>query len=207
MGVGPEAGRLRREVEVVDPGPLFAAVAGGTVATEDAWQPPAQTYDLVLAIGTLDTVNDLPLALRLDPSCNAGQRLVPRRDVGRRHNSKAESGDARSRHGRRHGRTSCPSQDRSGRPCSSAGAGRLRIVPSSTSINHRIVSDIREADRRSAEDGRDQHTQFPSAALWARRALRAAKSAFEADQHDDRTEETFEILHCAAWTAIWLNGD
>src|SRR6185503_20590325 len=33
--------------------------------TEDFWVPQEATYDLVLAIGTLDTVNDLPLALRL----------------------------------------------------------------------------------------------------------------------------------------------
>src|SRR5262249_26269187 len=32
---------------------------------EDAWLPPEGAYDLVLALGTLDTTNDLPLALRL----------------------------------------------------------------------------------------------------------------------------------------------
>ncbi len=52
-------------VEVRDPGELFAGKAGGSVIVEDSWQPRTETYDLVLAIGTLDTVNDLPLALRL----------------------------------------------------------------------------------------------------------------------------------------------
>jgi SAM-dependent methyltransferase len=33
-----------------------------TVA-EDGWQPPGGAYDLVVAIGTLDSVNDLPRAL------------------------------------------------------------------------------------------------------------------------------------------------
>jgi NADH dehydrogenase [ubiquinone] 1 alpha subcomplex assembly factor 5 len=53
------------EVTVRDPGPLFAAAAGGAPIVEDAWEPPAAAFDLVLAIGTLDTVNGLPLALRL----------------------------------------------------------------------------------------------------------------------------------------------
>ena len=53
------------EVTVRDPGPLFAAAASGQIIVEDDWEPPAAAYDLVLAVGTLDTVNDLPLALRL----------------------------------------------------------------------------------------------------------------------------------------------
>src|SRR6185437_476174 len=32
---------------------------------EDAWKPDEGAYDLILAVGTLDTVNDLPIALRL----------------------------------------------------------------------------------------------------------------------------------------------
>lgn len=53
------------DVEVRDPSPLFAEAAHGDVIVEDAWLPPERRYDLVLAVGTLDTVNDLPLALRL----------------------------------------------------------------------------------------------------------------------------------------------
>ena len=53
------------EVDVIDPGPLFAASAGGTTVIEDAWMPDAAAYDLILALGTLDTVNNLPLALHI----------------------------------------------------------------------------------------------------------------------------------------------
>ena len=53
------------KLDVRDPGELFAAAAGGETIVEDAWHAPAETYDLVVAVGTLDTVNDLPLALRL----------------------------------------------------------------------------------------------------------------------------------------------
>jgi hypothetical protein len=52
-------------VTVVDPGPLFAAAAAGTCIVEDQWSPPSAAYDLILSIGTLDTVNDLPGALRI----------------------------------------------------------------------------------------------------------------------------------------------
>ena len=48
-----------------DPGPLFAGSASGASIVEDGWDAPAQAYDLVAAVGTLDTVNNLPLALRL----------------------------------------------------------------------------------------------------------------------------------------------
>jgi len=60
--------RLRsvcEDVDVRDPGELFAQSARGSTLVEDAWLPPEQVYGLVLAVGTLDTVNDPPLALRL----------------------------------------------------------------------------------------------------------------------------------------------
>src|SRR3954454_3354684 len=59
--------RLREflgDVEVCDPGPLFAEAAGGQTIVEDEWTHSPAHYDLVLAIGTLDTVNDLPRTLK-----------------------------------------------------------------------------------------------------------------------------------------------
>ena len=56
---------LADQVEVRDPGLLFADKVSGRTILEDAWEPVAGSFDLVLAIGTLDTVNELPLALRL----------------------------------------------------------------------------------------------------------------------------------------------
>src|SRR5437868_2458790 len=35
-------------IDVRDPGPIFAGRARGAVVIEDAWEPPAVTYDLVL---------------------------------------------------------------------------------------------------------------------------------------------------------------
>lgn len=56
---------LAGQVEVVDPGALFAGNADGQQAEEDRHDFGEARYDLCVAIGTLDTVNDLPLALQL----------------------------------------------------------------------------------------------------------------------------------------------
>ena len=48
------------------PDALFASQAGGTQVEEDRHDFGEARYDLCLAIGTLDTVNDLPLALAAD---------------------------------------------------------------------------------------------------------------------------------------------
>jgi len=53
------------EVQVREPGKLFAERAASETLVEDAWEPPEAAYDLIVTVGTLDTVNDLPLALRL----------------------------------------------------------------------------------------------------------------------------------------------
>jgi SAM-dependent methyltransferase len=50
---------------VLDPGALFAQNAGGAQVEEDHHDSGEGRYDLCVAIGTLDTVNDLPLALQL----------------------------------------------------------------------------------------------------------------------------------------------
>jgi SAM-dependent methyltransferase len=60
--------RLRQvvsKVDVVDPGLCFARAANGEQAEEDRFDFGEDRFDLCLAIGTLDSVNDLPLALRL----------------------------------------------------------------------------------------------------------------------------------------------
>lgn len=53
------------EVDVRDPGRRFAEAGAGTTLIEDSWEPPHDAYDLALALGTLDSVNGLPVALRL----------------------------------------------------------------------------------------------------------------------------------------------
>lgn len=52
-------------IDVVDPGASFSQAAGGMQVDEDRHDFGEDRYDLCLAIGTLDSVNDLPLALQL----------------------------------------------------------------------------------------------------------------------------------------------
>jgi len=49
----------------VDAGAIFAARAGGIQADEDRTELPAESFDLIVSAGTLDTVNDVPGALTL----------------------------------------------------------------------------------------------------------------------------------------------
>ena len=60
--------RLRRFVDAIDvaePGSAFSKAAGGTQVEEDRHDFGEDRYDLCIAVGTLDSVNDLPLALQL----------------------------------------------------------------------------------------------------------------------------------------------
>lgn len=65
----PDAGWIARleavadTVESLDPGLLFASAAGGTCAEEDRHDYGGARFDLIVAIGTLDTVNALGPAL------------------------------------------------------------------------------------------------------------------------------------------------
>ena len=57
--------KLAGKVDAVDPGGSFAAKVGGRQVEEDRFDFGVEQYDLCVAVGTLDTVNDLPLALNL----------------------------------------------------------------------------------------------------------------------------------------------
>ncbi|MGE4432040.1 MAG: methyltransferase domain-containing protein [Sphingobium sp.] len=56
---------MGKRVTCCDPGPRNAAAHGGVRADEDALPFEADSFDLILACGTLDSVNDLPGALIL----------------------------------------------------------------------------------------------------------------------------------------------
>ena len=58
-------GAFAATIETVDPGALFAAASGGTHVQEDRHDFGEDRFDLVIAVGTLDTVNHLPFALQL----------------------------------------------------------------------------------------------------------------------------------------------
>ena len=53
------------KVDAVDPGRIFSSRAGGIAAEEDRFDFGEGQYGFCVALGTLDTVNELPLALHM----------------------------------------------------------------------------------------------------------------------------------------------
>jgi hypothetical protein len=189
--------RLRQiaaRIDTYDPGPLFAAAVKGTPITEDAWEPPPATYDLVIAIGTLDTVNDLVTAIRFIRRSMLGNGLF----IG------AFSGG-----------DTLPQLRAAMRAADAAAHVHPRIEPSALSpllsaadfVN--VVVDVDRVDVSYSSLGRlvaDLRAMGATNVLRSRappltRAQTQAATRAFADAGDgQRTTETFEILHFAAWT-------
>ncbi|HET7282252.1 MAG TPA: SAM-dependent methyltransferase [Sphingomicrobium sp.] len=187
-------------VEGRDPGPLFSSAIGGETITEDFWVPQEATYDLVLAIGTLDTVNDLPLALRLLGHAMTDDALLigalPGGDTLPQLRGAMRAAD-------RVGGTAAPHVHP--RIEASAVAPLLveagfikpvvdvdRVPVSYTSIE-RLVGDLRAMGATNVLASRPH--------FLGKAARNAAKAAFQAAGDGERTVEAFEILHLAAWTS------
>jgi len=185
-------------VDTADPGPLFAKRANGRILIEDAWEPEAGGYDLMLAIGTLDSVNDLPLALRLIRhglkedslllgAASGGDTLPELRNAMRAADS-ATGVAAPHVHPRIEASALAPLL---------ADAGFVhpvvdidRVAVSYKSLD-RLVSDLRAMASTNILNGRPH--------FIGKNARAAAFTAFAEAGQDSRTVETFEILHFAAW--------
>ena len=146
--------RLRsvcEDVDVRDPGELFAQSARGSTLVEDAWLPPEQVYDLVLAVGTLDTVNDLPLALRLSAmSCSPAACSSAPCPAARP--CPASASHARRGPGRWRRRAPRPSPDRARR--TGAAADRRRLANPVVDIDRvACLTLLGHARWRSARNG------------------------------------------------------
>lgn len=191
--------RFASNVDARDPGQAFAAAAAGETIVEDAWEPPAQVYDLVLAVGTLDTVNDLPLALRLIRYAMGADALL----IGA-----LSGGDTLPQ---------LRAAMRAADALSGAAAPHVhpRIEPSALSpllVDAGFVRPVVDLDRvqaayrsldRLVADLRGMGTanllrERPPA--LSRQQFRAAQRAFFEAGDGQRTTETFEIIHFAAWS-------
>lgn len=192
--------RLRsvaEEIDVRDPGPLFAQRADGATILEDAWHPQPQAYDLVLAIGTLDTINDLPLALQLIRYSLAGEALfmgaISGGDTLPQLRSAMRAADAVAGGAAPHVHPRIEPSALSGLL---ADAGFLRPVvdvdrvQASYSSLARLVTDLRAMGASNILSVRPRPL---SPKQWE-----AAQQAFQGDS--ERVLETFELLHFAAWT-------
>jgi hypothetical protein len=185
-------------VDVRDPGPLFASAAGGAIIIEDRWAPPQQRYDLVVALGTLDSVNDLPLALRLIRIAMApgglligaisGGNTLPRLRAAMRA-ADAVSGTAVPHvHPRIEPAALAPllADAQFVQPVVDIDRAHVRYASFD-----RLIADLRRMGATNILQG-----QRPPCSRAARKAAaKAFKNLGEAP-----AEEVFELLHFAAWT-------
>ena len=189
-----------KEVDARDPGRLFADRAHGELLIEDRWLPREAAYDLVLAVGTLDTVNDLPLALRLVRhslrsgglflGALSGGETLPQLRMAMGAADAVSAGAAPHVHPRIEAAALAPL-------LVDAGFGDPVVdvdrIPASYGSLDRLISDLRAMAATSVLQSR--------ARFVSRRALAAARRAFADAGDDERTVETYEILHFAAWAA------
>ena len=190
---------LAGRVAVVDPGPAFAVAAGGRRLDEDEERLEGQ-FDLCVAVGTLDTVNQLPLALAniraaLGPDALligavSGGNTLPRLRGAMRDADTLMSGASP----RVHPRIDGPSL---GGLLTEVGFVMPVVDVDKVSVRYaslrKLVGDLR---RMAATNILNDRSHLP----LSRRALAAAEKSFNPDEEGRRTTETFEILHFAAWT-------
>jgi hypothetical protein len=197
---GAWPGRLQevaREVRATDPGPVFAR---GSPIVEDAWEPPEQQFDLVLAVGTLDTVNALPLAFRLirhamQPNAllvgaMSGGDTLPRLRAAMLAADAISGGAAPHVHPRIEASALAPLLEDAGFVRPVVDVDRVQVTYPSF---ERLVADLRAMGATNVLSAR--------AHPLTRAQRDRAASAFAEAGDNRRTAETFEILHFAAWTA------
>ena len=192
-------GLIVEQVSVGDPGPLFASAAGGQTIVEDRWEPVPESHDLVLAIGTLDAVNDLPLALRLVRSAlrprslflgafSGGETLPQLRNAMR--SADLTQGVASPHvHPRIEPSAVAPLLSQAGFQTCVVDVDRVPVAYRSLD---RLVADLRAMGATNVLSARPR--------MISRAAYAAASKAFAHASEGERTIETFEILHFAAWT-------
>ena len=195
--------RLKEYVEsvaTVDPGPLFASAAGCNRVVEDQWDPPLAAYDLILTIGTLDTLNDLPTALRslrasLAPDsllmgAMAGGETLPQLRAAMRFADRSAEGSSPHVHPRVEAASLSPLLTACGFVMPVVDVDRVEV---SYETLGRLVTDLR---RMGATNILNRRSREP----LLREAKATAEAAFRSAGDGSRTVETFEILHFAAWT-------
>ena len=192
-------GTLADHISVIDPGGLFADNAEGKQVVEDAWDAPAASFDLVLAIGTLDTVNDLRRALMqirrsLQPDglfigAMSGGDTLPQLRSAMRAADQAMSGATAHVHPRVEASALAGLLGAAGFAIPVVDVDRVPVVYRSLD---RLIRDLRAMGATNVLAGRSDQA-------LSRTARRTAAEAFAAAGDGMRTTEIFEVLHFAAW--------
>jgi NADH dehydrogenase [ubiquinone] 1 alpha subcomplex assembly factor 5 len=189
---------IAQTIDVADPGALFAAQAGGLLVEEDRHDFGADQYDLCFAIGTLDSVNELPLALGLiGRSLKRDAPLIGAIAGG---NSLPVLRAALIDAGRHEGRVIARTHPR-------IDPATLAQLLTAADFSMPVVDVDRVRLRYAGLDAlvRDLRCMGATSVLghrpppMAKVELQLARRAFAAQGTDGRTEEIVEILHFLAW--------
>jgi NADH dehydrogenase [ubiquinone] 1 alpha subcomplex assembly factor 5 len=188
------------DVEVWDPGRLFANAAAGYPIVENGWTSSPDSYDLVLAIGTLDTVNDLARALKsvcrslhaesLFLGAFSGGNTLPQLRAAMRAADLVTGIASPHAHPRIEASALAPLLSHAGFVMPVVDVDRVQVSYSSLD---RLIADLRRMGATNLLSARSREN-------LSKPALAAARQCFAAAGDGDRTVETFEILHFAAWT-------
>jgi hypothetical protein len=167
---------------------------------EDHWSPPEAAYDLILSIGTLDTVNELPRALRslraslakdsLLIGAMSGGETLPQLRLAMHVADQLAGGSSPHVHPRIEAASLSPLLSACGFVMPVVDVDRVQV---SYETLGSLVADLRRMGATSIL------TQRPRTPL-SREAKAAAEAAFRSAGDGSRTLETFEILHFAGWT-------
>jgi NADH dehydrogenase [ubiquinone] 1 alpha subcomplex assembly factor 5 len=192
-------GAIAGEVDVLDPGALFANRAGGTQIEEDRHDFGEGRYDLCVAIGTLDTVNDLPLALQLigrslQPDAPLIGAIAGGNSLSALRASLIEAGRAEGRViARAHPRIEPASL---AQLLGAAGFAMPVVDVDRVRLRYNDLDALVDDLRGMAATAMLADRPPPLSKVGAIQA----RSAFSAQAKDGRTEEIVEILHFLAWT-------
>ena len=193
-------GTVADRVEALDPGPRFAAAANATCAEEDRHDFGTARFDLVVAIGTLDTVNQLGPALvairhSLCPdsafigALAGGDSLATLRSAMLAADRHTGAAAART-HPKIAPATLAGLLAAAGFVMPVVDVDRVKLLYPSLAA---LVGDLRAMGASNMLTER----AAPRGRHWA--ALAAA--AFAAEAVDERTEERIDLLHFLAWSA------
>lgn len=191
--------RVSHQVDNIDPGLVFAQNAGATQADEDRHDYGENRYDLCLAVGTLDSVNDLPLALQLirrslrpeSPLIGAiaGGNSLPALRASLIEAGRTDGRVVARTHPRIEARSLAQLLTAAGYSMPVVDVDQVRLRYSTFDD---LVKDLRQMGCTSVLADR------PPA--LSKSSVERARLAFTALGRDGRTEEQIEILHFLGWS-------
>ncbi|MBA2771066.1 MAG: methyltransferase domain-containing protein [Sphingomonas sp.] len=186
-------------VQAIDPGAEFARAASGRHASEGSLDFSPGSFDLCVAIGTLDTIDDLPGTLRrigswLKPDSLllgviAGGDTLPQLRAAMRAADIAAGAASPHVHPRVEASALGHLLSAAGFVMPVVDVDRVRIAYSSLP---QLVTDLRGMGVTNVLRSRSR--------CISPAGLAAAEAHFRSAGHEGRTVETFELLHFAAWT-------